>query len=149
MLDQRRDLRTSHHQRLLLVSCRPDSSLRAAEDPAGSTSAAVAARTVLREGHTGLVAAHSQDLAGMGWASRSSRCCWADPAGTAACPGCMGQHRGELAAATGDIAEAHPALQLVSCYCGAIYDDGCRDMWRRKRRRANKGAGSSADAEKV
>lgn len=82
-LDQRRDQQTGHRLRLPVASCRPGSSLPAVAGPAGSTSAAAAVRIVPQGYHIGPVAARSRGPAGMGWASRSSRCCWADPAGTA------------------------------------------------------------------
>lgn len=114
-LNLRRDLRTGRHSRYPDSAYRPDSSLRAAEGPAGNTSAAEVARTVLQEGRTGLVVAHSRGLVGMGWASRSSHC-WAGPAGMAACrPGCRDRHLGERVAATEGTAAVRPLSKSVTC----------------------------------
>ena len=112
MLDRHRDQQTGHRFHSLLVSYRPGSSLLAAAGPAGSTSAAVAVRTV-QEARTGPGVARSRGLAGRDWASRSSRCCWAGLAGMAACrPGCMGRHLGGPEAATGGIAAVRPVVEV-------------------------------------
>lgn len=116
MLDQRRDQRTDRRFRSLLVSCHPGSSLQAAAGPVGSTSAVAAVRTVLQGVRTGLGVARSQGLAGMGWASRSSRCCWADPAGMAAYSAGMDQHLGVLVAATEGTAAVRPASEVSELF---------------------------------
>ncbi|KAJ8114495.1 hypothetical protein OPT61_g3636 [Boeremia exigua] len=149
MLDPRRDLRTGHRLRLPAAACRPGSNLLGAAGPAGNTSAVVAVHTVLREDHTGPEAVHTQDLAGTDWASRSSRCCWAGPAGMAAYPAGKGQHPGGLVAATGGTAAVRPALQSVSGSRRAIRGNGCRDMWRRRERGSGNGAAPSPVAGKV
>ena len=115
MLDQRRDQRTGRRCHYPDSSCRPGSSRPAAEGLAGSTSAAEVAHTVPQEARTGLVVARSQDLAGMGWASRSSRCS-AGPVGMAACrPGCMGRHLGGRVVATEGTAAVRPVTKSVMC----------------------------------
>jgi hypothetical protein len=106
MPDLRKDLRKVHRRHLLPVSYHPGSTHPAAAGLVGSTSAVAAARTVLQE-------ARSQDRpAGRGWAScRSSRCCWAGPAGMAARRlGCRGQHRGGWVAVTEGIAAVRPGV---------------------------------------
>ena len=116
MLDRRRDQRTS---RLLLLhlpaSYRPGSSLRAAAGPAGNSSAAGAVHKDLQEVHIVPEVARNLDLAGMGWATHSSHCCWVDPADMAARFGCTGQRRGGSVAATEGTAAVRPASSLVSC----------------------------------
>jgi hypothetical protein len=117
MLDRRRDQQTS---RLLLLhlpaSYRPGSSLRAAAGPAGNSSAVGAVHKVLQEVHTVPEVARNQGLAGKGWVSRSSHCCWVDPVDMAARFGCTGQHRGGSVAATEGTAAVRPALSLVCCH---------------------------------
>jgi hypothetical protein len=114
-LDQRRDQQTGRRLRYLDSSCRPGSSLPAAEGPAGSTSVAAAARIVPQEDRTGPVVARSRDLAGMGWANHSNRC-RAGPAGMAACrPGCMDRHLDGLVAATEGTAAVRPTSELAMC----------------------------------
>lgn len=115
MLDRRRDQRTSRRLLHLPASYRPGSSLRAAAGPAGNSSAAGAVHKVLQEVHIVPEVARNLDLAGMGWATRSSHCCWVDPAGMAARFGCTGQHRGGSVAATEGTAAVRPALSLVRC----------------------------------
>ena len=110
-IDQRTSLRLLH----LPASYRPVSSLRAAAGPAGNSSAAGAVHKVLQEVHIVPEVARNLDLAGMGWATRSSHCCWVDPAGMAARFGCTGQHRGGSVAATEGTAAVRPALSLVRC----------------------------------
>lgn len=115
MLDRRRDQRTSRRLLHLPASYRPGSSLRAAAGPAGNSSAAGAVHKVLQEVHIVPEVARNLDLAGMGWATRSSHCCWVDPAGMAARFGCTGQRRGGSVAATEGTAAVRPALSLVRC----------------------------------
>ena len=115
MLDRRRDQRTSHLLLHLPASYRPGSSLRAAAGPAGNSSAVGAVHKVLQEVHTVPEVARNQGPAGMGWASRSSHCCWVDPVDMAAHFGCTGQHRGGSVAATEGTAEVRPAWSLVCC----------------------------------
>jgi hypothetical protein len=115
MLDRRKDQQTSHLLLHLPASYRPGSSLRAAAGPAGNSSAVGAVHKVLQEVHTVPEVARNQGLAGMGWASRSSHCCWVDPVDMAARFGCTGQHRGGSVAATEGTAAVRPALSLVCC----------------------------------
>jgi hypothetical protein len=115
MLDQRKDQQRVHRLHSVLVACRPGSNLQVVVGPAGSTFAVVVARTVLQEARIGPGAVRSLGrLVGRGSASRSSRCCWAGPAGMAACrPGCRGQRHGGLGVGTGGTAAVRPIVTSV------------------------------------
>lgn len=133
MLNQHKDPRRDRRFHFLVVSYHPGSTLLAAADPAGSTSVVVAVHTVPQEDHTGPEEARSQGLADRDWVScHNSHCCWAGPAGMAAChPDCRDQHRGGWVVATEGIAAVRPIFWLTKCSRELKCSEASQDMWRK------------------